>query len=239
MTDSRPEPRPRRAPRVVLACLCLSLAMGDGAWAGETGPAVSPRRAFWSSLLIPGWGQIQSGQPASGRLFLVTEAALWSGYLGWQHVGGIRRDTYRTYANDHAGAVTAGKSGGYLDDLGFYESRLQHNQFARVDEGADANLYPDTRGYFWEWDGEASRLRFRDLRNAAETAERNALYATGLVVANHLISAIHAARTARRAQHPEGGTVTRKPGAAAPRWPLQLEVAARPGRLDATFVRRF
>ena len=203
---------------------------------GEEGPnaSVSPRRAFWSSLLVPGWGQAQLGERGTAGRYLAVEAVLWSGFLGWRHVGGVRRDTYRTYAADHAGADGAGKSGEFFDDLGFYESRLQHNQFARVDEGADAYLYPATAEYFWEWDSEASRLRFRELRNAAQTARRNALYATGLVLANHLASAVHAARQAR------GAAVTDETGAAPPRrWPVELAVTAWPGRLEAAFVRRF
>lgn len=268
----------------VLAGLCLCLATGDGAWAQSPRRAksprravslrraVSPRRAFWSSLLIPGWGQIQTGQRPSGARFLAVEAALWSGFLGWQHVVGIRRDTYRTFAADRSGATTAGKGSGFFDDLGYYESRLQHNQFARVHEGADAHLYPDTPEFFWEWDDEAPRLRFRSLRNSAETAERNALYATGLVVANHLISAIHAARGARAAGEQgassgqnagaaedqgsgsaskEGGvqsgaagrtgsgTSGEARGTPARRWPVTLEVAAWPGRIDAALVHRF
>jgi len=234
-----------RARALVLLGLCLGVARPGGATAEDSDreilptSAVSARRAFWTSLLVPGWGQIRAGRRAAGFRFLAVEAALWSGFAGWQHVAGIRRDTYRTFAGDHAGARTAGKGSAFWDDLGFYDSRLQHNQFARVDEGADAGLYPDGAEYFWEWDSQASRLRFRSLRNGAETAERNALYATGLVVANHLIAAIHAARAARAAGEADasGPVGQHRPQGRA--WPVRLEVAAWPGRLDAALVHRF
>lgn len=218
--------------------LCLLLAGGHEARAQADRTSVSPRRAFWSSLLIPGWGQRQVGSETSAARFLAVEAILWTGFLGWEHVASIRRDTYRTYAADHAGARAEGKDGEFIDDLGFYQSRLQHNQFARVDEGAEATLYPSTAEYFWEWDRDASRLRFRDLRNSAESADRNALYATGMVLANHLVSAIHAARTARDAALERPGESGHR-GAPNRRLPLDLALAARPGRFGAALVHRF
>ena len=132
--------------------------------------------------------------------------ALWVAVLGFRHVEDIRTDTYLTHATEHAQAQASGKSGEYLDDLGFYQSRHQHNRIAVIDGGDDAYLYPETSSYFWEWDADASRLRYRDLRNSATSAGRQALYASGLVVVNHLISAIHAARTAGRASTPESAT---------------------------------
>ena len=64
-------------------------------------------------------------------------------------------------------------------------------------------VYPTGIDFFWEWDREASRERYRTLRNESESAKRQALYMTGLVVANHLVSAIHAARSAGRGAESE------------------------------------
>lgn len=152
---------------------------------------------FWRSLLIPGWGQQADAQTSSARRFLALETALWASYAGLRGVYGIRRDTYLTYAATHAGARTSGKSNVYLDDLGFYASQHQHNQFARVDDGPRAELYADTPEFSWEWDADSSRERYRELRNSAQTMERNALYVTGFIVVNHLVSAVHAARSSQ------------------------------------------
>ena len=91
----------------------------------------------------------------------------------------------------------------YFDDLGFYDSHLQHNRFARVEDGAEAELYPGTPEFSWEWDDRESRLRYRELRNGATRMERNALYLTGLVVVNHLVSAVHAGRAMGRGDRGE------------------------------------
>ena len=150
--------------------------------------------AFWRSLLVPGWGQKYA--QGGGGSFLAAELALWGGYWGFEWLGQVRRDRYEAYAAERAGARPEGKGDDYFDDLGFYASRLQHNQFARYEDGPDAELYPVAADFFWEWDRDESRLRYRELRNASQHAQRQALYMTGLVVVNHLVAAIHAARVA-------------------------------------------
>lgn len=170
---------------VLPALAALLLAAPAGAGAG----------GFWRSLVLPGWGQHAAGEGLAARRFLTTEAMLWLGYLGLQAVAEVREGNYRTYAATHAGARTEGKEKEYFDDLGFYDSHLHHNRFARVEkDGAEAELYPGTPEFSWEWDARESRLRYRELRNGATGMKRNALYLTGLVVVNHLVSAVHAGR---------------------------------------------
>ncbi len=181
--------------------------------------------AFWRSLLIPGWGQRYAGQ--SGGRFIATEFAFWSAYLVFDRLSEVRTDRFQAYAAEHAGARPDGKERGYLDDLGFYESRLAHNQFALYQDGPKAQLYPTGADFFWEWDRDASRERYRDLRNSSESAKRQALYATGMVVANHLVAAIHAARSMGRS-----GTAVQGPNVQASFQPLR-------GGLKLALMRRF
>lgn len=180
--------RPRPGARVLLVALGLLLVLP------VTGQAGSKPGAFWRSLLIPGWGQYQAGRKASGARFLAAELGLWSGYLGLRYLSSVRGETYRTWAAEHAGARTGGKSREYFDDLGYYRSRQEHDRRALYTDGPQAQLYPDGAGYFWEWDRDGSRQRYRELRNSSLSAERQALFATGLVLANHVLAAIHAAR---------------------------------------------
>ena len=150
--------------------------------------------AFWRSLLVPGWGQRYA--TGGGGRFFAAELAFWGGYLGFERLREVRRDQYRAFAAAHADARPQGKDGEYFDDLGFYQSRLEHNQFARYEDGPEAAIYPLGRDFFWEWDRQASRERYRQLRNSPAGAGRQALFMTGLVAVNHLFAAIHAARMA-------------------------------------------
>ncbi|HIG57307.1 MAG TPA: hypothetical protein EYQ18_25595 [Candidatus Handelsmanbacteria bacterium] len=150
--------------------------------------------AFWRSLLIPGWGQRYT--TGEGGRFFAAELVFLGGYFGFERLGDIRREQYRAYAAEKAGAQPAGKGREYFDDLGFYQSRLEHNQFSRYKDGPNAKAYPLGRDSFWEWAGDPSRERYRSLRNSSTTAGRQAVFMTGLLVVNHLVSAVHAARTA-------------------------------------------
>ena len=171
-----------------IAILALLLLLPAAASAGKA------QGAFWRSLLLPGWGQRYT--TAGGGRFFAAELAFWGGYLGFERLREVRRDQYRAFAAAHADARPQGKDGEYFDDLGFYQSRLEHNQFARYEDGPEAAIYPLGRDFFWEWDRQASRERYRQLRNSTAGAGRQALFMTGLVAVNHLFAAIHAARTA-------------------------------------------
>ena len=171
-----------------IAILALLFLLPAGASAGKG------QGAFWRSLLVPGWGQRYA--TGGGGRFFAAELAFWGGYLGFERLREVRRDQYRAFAAAHADARPQGKDGEYFDDLGFYHSRLEHNQFARYEDGPEAAIYPLGRDFFWEWDRQASRERYRQLRNSTAGAGRQALFMTGLVAVNHLFAAIHAARTA-------------------------------------------
>ena len=166
---------------------------------GEMEATASPLGAFWSSLLIPGWGQYDRGDRSNAVRFFAIDVGLWAGVAGFRRLSDIRKDHYRSYAGDHAGAQASDKGKQFLDDLGFYDSRLQHNEVARRRDGADAVLYDGEPEFHWEWDAEESRTRYRELRNSSEGAKRQALFATGFLVVNRLVSAIHAAKLTRTA----------------------------------------
>lgn len=205
-----------------------------GLWVLLGAATVTPAAAeggagrFWRSLLIPGWGQHAGGSDRTAARFLALEGALWAGYAGLSEVFDIRRDTYRTFASTHAGAETSGKNSEYFDDLGFYATHHQHNLFARVDDGPRAMLYDNTAQSSWEWDDDRSRERYRKLRNAAQSMERNALYVTGFVVVNHLVAAVHAARMDRDVGLSTGGVSA-----------VAIDWHWRPDRLDLVLTRPF
>ena len=94
--------------------------------------AQAASREFWLSLLVPGLGQLRSGSTTSGSRFMATEVALWAGYFGLRRLADSRQVNYQTYAAEHASAQPDGKGGQYFDDLGFYQSRHQHNNIHKI-----------------------------------------------------------------------------------------------------------
>jgi hypothetical protein len=90
-----------------------------------------------------------------------------------------------------------GKSDDYFDQLAFYDSRDQYNQYAPLYYREDRQPYPEDEFWNWEWDSRRSRDYYRDLKNRSKNASRNALYMVGLSVLNRIVSVVDAMKTVR------------------------------------------
>jgi hypothetical protein len=157
----------------------------------------SPWRAFGYSMLLPGGGQYYVGSGLKAKIFFGLEVGLWSAFGAFRSEGAWRADDYKLLAEAKAGADLTDKNDEFYDMLGFYESREEYNKLAGV-YNRSRQYYPDDTFYFWKWDSEASRLRYRDIKNQSRSYYRKANFTLGLIAANHLISAVDAFLAARR-----------------------------------------
>lgn len=169
----------------------------DADFLTESRSAPSPARAFFYSLLVPGLGQVYTGAGTMTRVFIASEAALWSLYFTFRTVGNWKEADYKRFAVLHAGVDPSGKNHGYYVNLEHYDSMEAYNQAKLRQRNLNA-VYPENQGYEWEWDSRESRLRYENLRVSSDRAFNRALLVTGAVVLNHLASAIDAARAARK-----------------------------------------
>lgn len=160
--------------------------------------------AFIRSFLIPGWGQKYIGAKTSARTFFTAELALWTSFVVFQLRGNWLEDDYRLYGETHAGLQTEGKASQYFVDVGNFNNIDEYNN-AKLRDRDVAGLY-DRQTFFWQWDNEDNRLRYDDMRVRSESAYSNASFVIAGVLANHVISGIHAAYlTSRRAKkQPQG-----------------------------------
>lgn len=67
-----------------------------------------------------------------------------------------------------------------------------------VNERDYSLLFPETSKYYWNWDNRESRQSYRNLRNESKTAFQRSDLTLGIILANHMISAIEAFFTASR-----------------------------------------
>lgn len=164
----------------------------------------SKGKAFLRSLIIPGWGQKTVGAKTSARTFFAVELALWAGFTAFQLRGHWLEDDYRLFGETHAGINESGKADRYFVDVGNFNNIDDYNE-ARLRNRDVAGLY-DRATYFWQWDSEANRLRYDDMRVRSESALSNSGFLIAGVLANHVISGIHAAYIAgrRERQQPQG-----------------------------------
>ncbi|MGH7449850.1 MAG: hypothetical protein ACRENG_00740 [bacterium] len=152
--------------------------------------------AFLRSAVIPGWGQRRAGAKTSARNFFVAEVLLWSGFASLQVYGHWLKNDYKLFAATHAGVELADKDDQFFVDAGNFISVDEFNQ-SRLRRRDVEGLY-DPATHAWKWDTEANQLKFANLRKRSERSfSRSNLVVAG-VLANHIISGIHAAWVAHK-----------------------------------------
>lgn len=156
-----------------------------------------PWRAFGSSLLIPGWGQRYIDSGFKSKIFFSAEVGAWAALLVFRREGAWREDDYRLLAQVEAGADLTDKDEHYFDVLGFYDNREEYNKLGGV-YNRDQQYFPDNTFYFWKWSSAAARTQYRTLKNDSKSYYRKANFALGVLIANHVLSAVDAYFGAKR-----------------------------------------
>lgn len=152
--------------------------------------------AFLRSAVIPGWGQRSAGAKTAARNFFVAEVLLWSGFASLQVYGHWLKNDYQLFAASHAGVTLSGKDDQFFVDAGNFISVEEFNQ-NRLRRRDVEGLY-DTATHFWQWDTESNQIKFANLRKRSERSFSRANLVVAGVLANHIISGIHAAWVAHR-----------------------------------------
>jgi len=158
----------------------------------------STAKAMLLSLLLPGAGELYAGNGTGSRIFLGLEGSIWAGFFAFRTYGSWKKTDYKGYAALHAGVNLDSKTDDYFENITYYDTRDQYNQFARLYHGADATIYPENDFWNWNWDSQDSKGRFRDLRNQSKTAYRRALFMVGLAAVNRIVSVLDAARSVKK-----------------------------------------
>ncbi len=168
---------------------------------------VSPQKAFLKSAILPGWGELSLGNN-SGYAFLTTEILLWAAnfYFGeeedlkykeafnyaikYAHIGASNsgNDTYLYHLTKYtsSGFDAGGYNAAILEQAESIEDPLEREEFIQN------NIYPDN--LYWEWDSKDRMRRYKIMRKDAGIYSDYAKSIGGVIIANHIISAINALR---------------------------------------------
>jgi hypothetical protein len=180
--------------------IALTVALSSGNVFAESAFPKNPKAAAFLSVLVPGVGELYAGGGKSGRFFLFTEATFWVGWAAFKQVSNTRRSTFQSYAAAHSGVQAEGKPNSFFDQMNRFTSIYDRNTSAELRNGSDADLIPETAENIWEWDSDASRLAFQELRSRETSARQKSLMFVGALVFNRFASAINAASIARTTQ---------------------------------------
>ena len=159
----------------------------------------SNTRAALYSLILPGAGQYYVNKGFKAKMFFGIESVLWFSYAGFRKFGSYKDDASKGWAVLHAGANPENTDDRYWVALTYYDNRDRNepdgfgfNQMAAVYDREEAPLFPETDLYYWNWENPEVRKKYRSLRNQSKTAYERADITVGMIIANHLLSAIEA-----------------------------------------------
>ncbi len=161
---------------------------------------VPPGRALLFSFLVPGLGQYVQGSRKSAAAFFAAEVAFWVAAGSFHAAGQWKEDDYRLYARVHAGIDPAGKDKDFYVNIGNYNSLNDYNQ-AKLRARNLRDYYRDKQAYAWQWDSPENRQFYEQLRVTSDRYYNRAELMLGGVLANHLISGLHALWVSRRREN--------------------------------------
>lgn len=201
-------PTESSAPEPVSALLAQrAIEPPDGPRAGETpdaripGPRgrKSPALAGLLSAILPGLGQAYLGQQ-SAYAFLGIEAAAWIAHASLRDTGKDKEREYKRYADAHwtFERYRDPNSGPCTSD-GHSDQGVQDSTLVFLYETRRDDWYEDIGKltiYSCGWDSPDNRLFYRDMRDDSNDFLRASRYATSIVLLNHIVSALAAAKGA-------------------------------------------
>jgi hypothetical protein len=169
--------------------------------AGAQERDVSPGKAFLLSAAIPGAGHayVQQGNwRGAATAYAAADVSLWAGLLATI----VRHDqlttSYYSLASTRADAIVADKNRTFFLYLGSYRSSDEFREAMLRTRQWDLADYTADRAYQWQWQREEDFLRYRELREDAESLRRRRTFIVALLAGNRALSAVTAARFAAR-----------------------------------------
>ncbi len=162
---------------------------------------VSKTTAVFSSLVMPGTGEILLGEKKRGETFLWVGGVTTSLWIGFFWYGELKKTDALLYASLYASANPENKDGRYLSAIENYESSLKYNEeIAREAREKYPNDYKKQQeyikkyGYFeeneWNWEDTSYWYEYMKIRDIEREAYQRAKLWLGFAVLTRFASVI-------------------------------------------------
>ena len=156
----------------------------------------SPNMALGLSAVVPGAGQIYSGE-SSGWIYAALEAASWVSYAIFRNNGNNGKKDAKTYAGDPNDPSSRWSFKTYRDSTGQSTRDLEALYSSDPDVFYDAIGKNDALLKGWNGESNDTRSAYESVWTDADADLRRARSATNVIWVNHLVSAFDAFRAAR------------------------------------------
>ena len=183
----------------------------------ELQPRKSPNEAFLYSLVVPGMGQLYTGAK-HGYLYTAAEVGFLATYFILRNSASNTRDNYRDVVRQHVIFEGPGSFEDW-DPVEDFEHATQYENWNHVYDSEetrartgkwywnDARAFKDEPDVDIEFDSR-HRLEAFELRQKANDTFQRARTFLGLVILNHVISAVEARITTKRFNTRSQNTLT-------------------------------
>ena len=168
----------------------LRLQAGGAGMTSSSDAGPSPALAGLMSAVIPGSGQLAQGK-GRGWIYLGVEIASWFSVFALDSASDQAIDDSRTWADARWDSTRYAGGACWNQE----DSDLLFEQRGRNPDGYYAAL-GDQETYVCGWDDVASRARYNDLRSEASSLSDLSGVFVAVIVLNHVVSAIDAAKVA-------------------------------------------
>ena len=190
--------------RLLLATTLLSALLSSPIFA----EGKSPKKAFFMSLAIPGWGEYYSGAKYRAAGFLGAETLTWIAWASWRSKGADLRAEFRQFADQQW------NEGRYREWQAYNAIQPESERYIETEtlpsKQEDIQQYYELVGkyaqFVYGWNDVMTQplgvdnqsinsdlqLQYETMRNASNKHLKRASVVIGLTVVNHVISAIHA-----------------------------------------------
>ena len=198
--------------------------LGSEAETVSSSGSKSPKLAFLMSLIIPGTGELYAGATKRGVGFLAVEGGSWGAYGAFRSKGKDKEKEFRAFADDNwkldeyqawrGSGRTYGDTTHTLPFKNEEDRRQNQGQIGRG-EGIDTQQYYELIGkydqFVFGWKDKSSsnpadsaqtvtsknRFLYEDMRNESNKQLKRASFVLGIVLFNHVVSGIDAAKFAQ------------------------------------------
>lgn len=158
--------------------------------------------ATFTSMIIPGSGQMLSNARNRGEVMIWLDALLWIGWTGFSWYRTNREQDARIIAHQYAGADISIRDNKYYQALERYNNSETYNEDIRREA---RELYPDdpdaqrryfeSHGYFdkaqWQWKSDSIRIfSYWQTRRSARNAGMAVSFFSAALVLNRIVSFI-------------------------------------------------